>query len=81
MIHKIMRPLTQLGWPSIMVAICFFSGIILLFMGVIGEYIGRIFLGMSNNPQFVVRAVHERADEKENQPEAPAPAVKNKEDV
>ena len=80
-IHKIMRPLTQLGWPSIMVAICFFSGIILLFMGVIGEYIGRIFLGMSNNPQFVVRAVHERADEKENQPEAPAPAVKNKEDV
>ena len=80
-IHKIMRQLTELGWPSIMVAICFFSGIILLFMGVIGEYIGRIFLGMSNNPQFVVRALLERADEKENQPEAPAPAVKNKEHV
>ena len=80
-ILKLVRPATYIGWPSMMAAICFFSGVNLLFMGVIGEYIGRIFLGMSNNPQFVVRAVHERADEKENQPEAPAAAVKNKEDV
>lgn len=65
-IHKIVRPMTQLGWPSMMMAICFFSGLILLFMGVIGEYIGRIFLGMSNNPQFVVRAVHEQETEKES---------------
>ena len=75
-IHKIMR--LTVGWPSIMVAICFFSGIILLFMGVIEI---RIFRGMSNNPQFVVRAVHERADEKQNQPEAPAAAVKIREDA
>ena len=40
-----------------------FSGVNLLFMGVIGEYIGRIFLGMSNNPQFVVRCVHEQGAE------------------
>ena len=46
-----------------MAAICFFSGVNLLFMGVIGEYIGRIFLGMSNNPQFVVRCVHEQGAE------------------
>jgi hypothetical protein len=26
-------------------------------MGLIGEYIVRIFLGMSNNPQFVVRQI------------------------
>lgn len=59
-ILKIVRPATQLGWPSLMAAICFFSGLILLFMGVIGEYIGRIFLGMSNNPQYVVRSVHQQ---------------------
>ena len=28
-------------------------------MGLIGEYIGRIFLGICNNPQFVVRQIDE----------------------
>ncbi|HCI74039.1 MAG TPA: glycosyltransferase [Lachnospiraceae bacterium] len=56
-VRKIVRPVTAIGWPSVMVAILFFSGLILLFMGLIGEYIGRIFLGMSNNPQFVVRQI------------------------
>ncbi len=73
-ILKLVRPETYIGWPSMMAAICFFSGINLLFMGVIGEYIGRIFLGMSRNPQFVVRGVHqqdageqnEEADERRN---------------
>lgn len=59
LIRKIIRPVTAIGWPSVMVAILFFSGLILLFMGLIGEYIGRIFLGMSNNPQFVVRQIDE----------------------
>ncbi len=56
-VRKIVRPVTALGWPSVMVAIFFFSGLILLFMGLIGEYIGRIFLGMCNNPQYVVRQI------------------------
>ena len=30
-----------------------------MFMGLIGEYIGRIFLGMCNNPQYVVRQIDE----------------------
>ncbi len=59
-IHKIRHPLSPMGWPSIMAGTCFFAGLILLFMGLIGEYIGRIFLGMSQNPQFVVRSVHEQ---------------------
>ena len=58
-VRKIVRPVTALGWPSVMVAIFFFSGLILLFMGLIGEYIGRIFLGMCNNPQYVVRQIDE----------------------
>ena len=37
----------------------FFSGLILIFMGLIGEYLGRIFLGMCNNPQYVVRRIDE----------------------
>lgn len=62
-VQKIIRPATYIGWPSMMVCICFFSGINLLFMGLIGEYVGRIFLGMSRNPQFVVRSVYHQDKE------------------
>lgn len=57
-ILKFVRPATYIGWPSMMATICFFSGLNLMFMGIIGEYVGRIFLGMSKNPQYVVRKVH-----------------------
>lgn len=58
-IRKILHPDMAVGWPSLMAAIFFFSGIILLFMGLIGEYIGRMFLGLNNTPQYVVREVHD----------------------
>ena len=58
-VRKIIRPVTAIGWPSTMAAICFFAGVNLMFMGLIGEYIGRIFLGISNNPQFVIRQIDE----------------------
>lgn len=57
-IRKLLIPSTAIGWPSMMVTICFFSGINLLFLGLIGEYLGRMFLGMSRYPQFVVRKVY-----------------------
>lgn len=57
-IRKLLVPTMAMGWPSVMVAICFFSGINLLFMGLIGEYIGRMFLGMNNNPQYVVQKIY-----------------------
>lgn len=56
-IRKILFHVTVEGWTSLMVAICFFSGIILFFMGLIGEYIGRMFLANNNQPQYVVRSV------------------------
>ena len=66
LIKKLLVPTTALGWSSVMVAIFFFSGVIMLFLGILGEYIGRMFLGMNNQPQYVVRAVHTGADDKEN---------------
>lgn len=62
-VRKLVRPVTAIGWPSLMVSIFFFSGLILMFMGLIGEYIGRIFLGICNNPQFVVRQIDEQGRE------------------
>lgn len=59
LIRKLVVPTTALGWSSVMVAIFFFSGIIMLFLGIIGEYIGRMFLGMNNQPQFVIRQIYD----------------------
>lgn len=56
-VQKMIHPAMAIGWPSLMCAICFFSGIELLFLGMVGEYLGRMFLGMNHQPQYVVRKV------------------------
>ena len=55
LIRKLLIPTMAVGWPSVMVAICFFSGINLLFMGLIGEYVGRGYLIANHIPQYVIR--------------------------
>jgi dolichol-phosphate mannosyltransferase len=43
-----------IGWSSLMVSVVFFSGLILVFMGIIGIYIGRIFQEVKGRPLFIV---------------------------
>ena len=57
-LKKIFAPTSAVGWYSIMVAIFFFSGLIMLFLGLIGEYLGRMFQNQTNDPQYVVRNVY-----------------------
>ena len=49
------------GWPSTMSIILFLGGIQLVFLGVIGEYIGRIFLEIKARPDHVIRERHSSA--------------------
>lgn len=44
------------GWSSLMAAILLLSGTQLLLLGIMGEYVGRIYLGISHKPQSVVRS-------------------------
>jgi glycosyltransferase involved in cell wall biosynthesis len=44
------------GWSSLMAAILLLSGVQLLLLGIMGEYVGRIYLGISDKPQSVVRS-------------------------
>ncbi len=79
-IRKLLVPSMAVGWPSMMVAICFFAGINLLFLGLIGEYIGRMFLGMNSNPQFVVRETCGLPDNYETDDREQILSDKNKKD-
>jgi len=50
------------GWGSLMAALLVFSGTQLVMLGLIGEYVGRMFLTVNRRPQSVVRSV-ERSGE------------------
>ena len=45
----------QPGWASIMVAITFFSGIQLLGLGIVGQYMARIYDESKNRPIYIVK--------------------------
>jgi glycosyltransferase involved in cell wall biosynthesis len=48
----------QLGWPSLITAITFGFGLNLLFIGVVGVYVGRIYRETKHRPLFAVRQLH-----------------------
>ena len=54
-IKKLVNPAVPLGFSSTMAAIVFFGGMIMIMLGLIGEYIGRIYISMNNSPQYVIR--------------------------
>lgn len=45
---------TITGWTSIIVLIIFFGGIQILSLGLIGEYIGKIYIQTKNRPRYGV---------------------------
>ena len=47
------------GYASILITILFLGGMQLLFLGVIGEYLGRVLLESKARPNYVIREVHQ----------------------
>ncbi|MBR2683717.1 MAG: glycosyltransferase family 2 protein [Atopobiaceae bacterium] len=54
-IRKLIHPEIAAGWSSTMSVVIFIGGIMMIMLGVIGEYIGRIYLSINGSPQYVVR--------------------------
>lgn len=62
-IKKFVNPSVPVGFSALMAAVVFFCGLILLMLGIIGEYIGRIYISMNNSPQYVIRECVDERDE------------------
>ncbi|MDD3430190.1 MAG: glycosyltransferase [Oscillospiraceae bacterium] len=43
------------GYSSLMAVIIFVGGMLMIMLGLVGEYIGRIYISINNSPQYVVR--------------------------
>lgn len=43
------------GWNSLISVILFIGGVIMVILGIIGEYVGRIYICNNNAPQYVIR--------------------------
>ena len=54
-VRRIILPNVQVGWSSLAVLILIIGGLILFVLGIMGEYVGRIYMCMNNTPQFIVR--------------------------
>ena len=52
---------TVIGWASMMCVIFFLGGMIMLSLGVIGEYVGKTYLETKHRPRYIIS---ERTDEK-----------------
>ena len=54
-VDKVFHPEIQAGYSSIMAALLFTGGILMLMLGLVGEYVGRIYLCINSAPQYVIR--------------------------
>ena len=56
-IEKLLLGIDVPGWPTVVVSIMFFSGVQLLFIGILGEYLARVYEEVKGRPPYVVAEV------------------------
>ena len=62
-INKILYPGVPAGYTTLVCLITLLFGVTLLIMGVMGEYIGRIFMCINASPQYIVRDIYKSKEE------------------
>lgn len=64
-INKICHPEVVAGWSSLISIILVIGGIIMLMLGLIGEYIGRMYICINKAPQYVVKDLTDNIEDKQ----------------
>jgi undecaprenyl-phosphate 4-deoxy-4-formamido-L-arabinose transferase len=54
-IHKIVSPNVLIGWSSVISSVLLVGGVLMCMLGMLGEYIGRMYISLNNSPQFVIK--------------------------
>ena len=54
-INRMIDPLVAEGYSSIMAVLLLVGGMLMMMLGLVGEYIGRIYICLNSSPQYVVR--------------------------
>lgn len=62
-IRRLIMPGMVAGYSSLMAALLFIGGMIMLLLGLMGEYIGRIYICLNNAPQFAIRSMANMTEE------------------
>lgn len=66
-IKKLVNPMVPIGFSSLMSAIMFIGGMLMLMVGLVGEYIGRMYICMNNAPQYVIREIVGEEEKEEDE--------------
>jgi glycosyltransferase involved in cell wall biosynthesis len=61
-VERLVRPDLPIGWASVIVAVLVMAGVQLVMLGMLGEYLGRLYLTSNQTPQFVIREVYDGGD-------------------
>ena len=54
-IRKLINPAIAAGYTSMIAVQLFIGGVIMMILGLVGEYVGRIYMTVSNMPQYEIR--------------------------
>lgn len=54
-IKKCINPMVPVGFSALITAIVFIGGMQMLMLGLVGEYVGRMYISMNDSPQYVIR--------------------------
>ncbi len=65
LVMKIFHPEIPLGYSSMICVILFMGGLIMMMLGLIGEYVGRSYLSLNNTPQYVIKDIVRSNEEME----------------
>ena len=74
-VRKIIWPDILAGYTTTIAVILFVGGIIMLLLGMLGEYVGRIYISLNSSPQYVIRE-HLNGDMVEKDRRVPAQIIK-----
>lgn len=56
-IRALNNQIPMFGYASIIICICFFSGLIIIILGIIGLYLGKVFEGVKNRPIYIIKEI------------------------